>query len=107
MQHSSTGHEHFELGATCQQRCYLDGGCNDLLKVVQEQQQFFFLQPCPQSVRERLTGRLSNAKRLSYGGDDQRRIAEGARFTKKKPSRNSPRSLAAVCKPRRVLPVPP
>ena len=83
MQHGSTGDHHFELGTAREQRCHLNGSLNHLLKVVQQQQQLFLSQRFAQEVKQRLTGSLFEAERLSNGGHDQLRITDGGQAHEK------------------------
>ncbi len=77
MQCGAAGHQHFEPGTASQQRCYLDGSPDHLLKVVQQQQEIFLSQRGTHQVEQRLTWGLFEEKRLSNGGRDQPRIADG------------------------------
>src|SRR5436305_3065600 len=83
VQYYPAGHDHFELWAGGKEVCHLHCRADHLLEIVQEQQHLLALQFVLQTLQERLTTHLTDAKALRDSCNDQRRIAYGSQINER------------------------
>src|SRR5438067_2424029 len=78
VEHRTTGHQDFKMGASGQQVRKYRCRCQYLLEVVEEQQQSLVLKRCFQEVEQWLLVGLFQSEHLGDNGSDQVRIANGS-----------------------------